>query len=37
MDCEFGMPTLIEKNNIIDNIILCKESGLDFIEFGWKK
>ncbi|MCR2045027.1 sugar phosphate isomerase/epimerase family protein [Anaerosalibacter massiliensis] len=34
MGCKLGMPTLIEKDNIIDNIILCKELGLDFIELN---
>ena len=34
MDYRFGMPTLIEKNSILDNVILCNELGLDFIELN---
>lgn len=34
MNCKFGMPTLIEKNSIADNVILCKELGLDFVELN---
>ena len=31
---EFGMPTLIENKTIEDNIALCKELGLSFIELN---
>lgn len=31
---EFGMPTLIENKTIEDNIALCKELGLSFIELS---
>ncbi|WP_132995033.1 sugar phosphate isomerase/epimerase family protein [Sporanaerobacter acetigenes] len=34
MTIKFGMPTLIEKRSILDNVFLCKELGLDFIEFN---
>lgn len=34
MTCKFGMPTLIEKDSILDNVILCNELGLDFIELN---
>lgn len=30
----FGMPTLIEKQNLEDSVLLCKELGLDFIELN---
>ena len=30
----FGMPTLIETNSIVDCVKLCKELGLDFIELN---
>ena len=29
---DFGMPVLIENKNIQDNIALCKDLGLSFIE-----
>ncbi len=29
---QFGMPTLIENRTLEDNIALCKELGLSFIE-----
>lgn len=29
---EFGMPTLIENRTLEDNIYLCKELGLSFVE-----
>ena len=31
---QFGMPTLIENRTIEDNIRLCKELGLHFIELN---
>ena len=31
---EFGMPTLIENRTLEDNIALCKELGLSFIELN---
>ncbi len=31
---DFGMPVLIENKNIHDNIALCKESGLSFVELN---
>lgn len=34
MVCKFGMPTLIEKNSISENAVLCRELGLDFIELN---
>lgn len=34
MTCKFGMPTLIEKDTILDNVLLCKELELDFIELN---
>lgn len=34
MNYKFGMPTLIEKNSIIENVVLCKKLGLDFIELN---
>ncbi|MDR7855146.1 sugar phosphate isomerase/epimerase [Tissierella sp.] len=34
MTCKFGMPTLIEKDSILDNALLCKELNLDFIELN---
>lgn len=34
MTYSFGMPTLIEKDSILDNITLCKELGLDFVELN---
>lgn len=30
----FGMPTLIENNTLIDNIALCKDCGFDFVELN---
>ncbi|CAK7078825.1 hypothetical protein CIW83_11705 [Tissierella sp. P1] len=34
MTCKFGMPTLIEKDTILDNVILCNELELDFVELN---
>ena len=34
MDCKFGMPTLIEKDTILDNVLLCKELNLHFVELN---
>ena len=34
MNIKFGMPTLIEKDNIVDNVLLCKELGLSFVELN---
>ncbi|MDD2481093.1 MAG: TIM barrel protein [Lutispora sp.] len=34
MSYKLGMPTLIEKSNIFDNVLLCKELGLDFVELN---
>lgn len=34
MTCKLGMPTLIEKDTILDNVLLCNELGLDFIELN---
>ncbi len=34
MNYKFGMPTLIEKNSIIENVFLCKKLDLDFIELN---
>ncbi len=34
VNIKFGMPTLIEKNSIMDNVLLCKELGLSFIELN---
>lgn len=34
MTCKFGMPTLIEKDSIEDNVVLCNELGLDFVELN---
>ncbi len=34
MAAKLGMPTLIEKDNLIDNIMLCKELELGFIELN---
>ena len=31
---EFGMPTLIENRTLEDNIALCKELGLSFVELN---
>ena len=31
---EFGMPTLIENRTLEDNIALCKELGLSYIELN---
>ena len=31
---EFGMPTLIENKTLEDNIVLCKQLGLSFIELN---
>ena len=31
---EFGMPTLIENSTLEDNIVLCKELGLSFVELN---
>ena len=31
---EFGMPTLIENRTLAENITLCKELGLSFIELN---
>lgn len=31
---EFGMPTLIENRTLEDNIYLCKELGLSFVELN---
>ena len=31
---EFGMPTLIENSTLEDNIALCKELGLSFVELN---
>lgn len=34
MSFRLGMPTLIEKNSILDNVLLCKELGLSFVELN---
>lgn len=34
MSCNFGMPTLIEKDSIEDNLKLCKELELSFLELN---
>jgi|SRR5690554_2255361 len=34
MKIKYGMPTLIEYNSIEDNILLCKNLSLDFIEIN---
>lgn len=31
---EFGMPTLIENRTLGDNIALCKDFGLSFVELN---
>ena len=31
---QYGMPTLIENKTLAENISLCKELGLDFIELN---
>src|SRR5574344_2545890 len=31
---QYGMPTLIENNSLAENISLCKELGLNFIELN---
>lgn len=31
---DFGMPTLIENKNLEENIALCKELGLQFVELN---
>lgn len=31
---QFGMPTLIENNTLADNIALCRELGLSFVELN---
>lgn len=31
---QFGMPTLVENRSFEDNVILCKELGLNFIELN---
>ena len=31
---KFGMPTLVECNDIYDTMELCSECGLDFIEIN---
>ena len=31
---QFGMPTLIENRTLEDNIALCKELGLSFVELN---
>lgn len=31
---EFGMPTLIENRTLDDNIALCKDFGLSFVELN---
>lgn len=31
---KIGMPVLMEYDNILDNILLCKELGLDFLELN---
>lgn len=31
---QFGMPTLIENNSLIENVELCKKCGLNFIELN---
>ncbi|HAV90015.1 MAG TPA: sugar phosphate isomerase/epimerase, partial [Eubacterium sp.] len=31
---QFGMPTLIENRTLEDNVNLCKELGLKFIELN---
>ena len=31
---QFGMPTLIENRTLAENISLCKELGLNFIELN---
>ncbi len=31
---QFGMPTLIENNSLEDNVALCRNLGLDFIELN---
>lgn len=30
----FGMPTLIENNSIVDNVLLCRKLGLGFVELN---
>ncbi|MFD3157720.1 sugar phosphate isomerase/epimerase family protein [Haloimpatiens sp. FM7330] len=34
MTFKLGMPTLIEKDSIEENVILCNELGLDFVELN---
>ena len=34
MNLQFGMPTLIENRTLEDNIALCTELGLNFIELN---
>ena len=34
MSYKFGMPTLIGGSNIVDNVLLCKKLGLDFVELN---
>lgn len=31
---QYGMPTLIENKTLSDNILLCRELGLNFIELN---
>ena len=31
---QYGMPTLIENQTLAENILLCKELGLNFIELN---
>ena len=31
---QFGMPTLIENDTLADNIALCRELGLSFVELN---
>lgn len=31
---DFGMPTLIENKNLEENISLCRELGLQFVELN---
>lgn len=32
---DFGMPTLIELKSLEENAALCRDLGLDFVEFIW--
>lgn len=31
---QFGMPTLIENRTLEDNLVLCRELGLSFVELN---